>query len=238
MTFHDATRPLAVLVSGGLDSAILLGLAMRVHPAVHPLYVRMGLTWEDTERRILDRFVNQIQSPVLRPLVVLDLPVRDLYGEHWSTKGTAPNATAPDEDFYLPGRNVLLLSKALIWCRLNDVPAVALAVLSANPFPDATPGFFDDYASVVSGAVGGRIAVVTPFSGMTKTEVIRCGVELPLQHTLSCMSPVNDRHCGICGKCAERGRAFLAAGVPDPTDYASRAWQGTTQRPADARPWE
>jgi 7-cyano-7-deazaguanine synthase len=238
MTFPDVTRPLAVLVSGGLDSAILLGLAAQAHPAVHPLYIRTGLSWENTERQYLDRFLAHVKTPGLHPLVVLDVPVQDLYGDHWSTHGAAPNATAPDEDFYLPGRNVLLLSKALIWCRLHNVSAVALAVLSANPFPDATPEFFRGFGTAVSQAVGGRVEVVTPFAEMTKAEVIRRGIELPLQHTLSCMSPVNDRHCGVCGKCAERGRAFLAAGVPDPTDYVSRAWQGTTQRPADARPWE
>jgi hypothetical protein len=42
----------------------------------------------------------------------------------------------------------------------------------------------------------------------------------------------------VCGKCAERGRAFLAAGVPDPTDYARRDWENTTQRDAAERPWE
>ncbi len=238
MASPDPTLPLAVLVSGGLDSAILVGLAARVHPAVHPLYIRTGLAWEDAERQHLDRFLAALHPTIVQPLTVLDLPVRDLYGDHWSTRGTAPNAMAADEEFYLPGRNVLLLAKSLIWCRLHDVTAIALAVLAANPFPDASNSFFGDYASVVSGAVGGQIAIATPFAELTKAEVIRRGAGLPLQHTLSCMSPANGRHCGVCGKCAERGRAFIGAGVPDPTNYASRAWEGTTQKPPDVRPWE
>ncbi len=238
MVSPDPTLPLAVLVSGGLDSAILVGMAARTHPAVHPLYIRTGLAWEDAERQYLDCFLASIPSPQLQPLRVLDLPVRDLYGDHWSTRGTAPNALAADEEFYLPGRNVLLLAKSLVWCRLHDVPTIALAVLAANPFPDASASFFRDYASVVGGAVGGQIAIATPFANLSKADVIRRGADLPLQHTLSCMSPVNGRHCGVCGKCAERGRAFIAAGVPDPTDYASREWEGTTQKPPDVRPWE
>lgn len=238
MVFPHTTEPLALLISGGIDSAILLGLAAKAHPAVHPIYIRTGLAWEKTEREYLDRFLRAVQLPTIRPLVVLDMPVRDLYGDHWSIHGTAPNATAADEEFYLPGRNVLLLAKSLVWCRLHNVPSIALAVLAANPFPDASARFFRDYANVVGHAVGGKVSVTTPFAQFTKSEVIRRGAALPLQHTLSCMCPDNGRHCGVCGKCAERGRAFIAAGVPDPTDYASRVWEGTTQKPPDVRPWE
>lgn len=234
----ESRRPLAVLCSGGLDSAILLGLAARVRPAVYPLYVRTGLPWEPAEERVLAQFVAALQARAVRPTVVLELPVGDLYDGHWSKKGEAPGPTAPDEEFYLPGRNVVLLAKALLWCRLHQTPDVALAVLDANPFPDATPEFFRDFAAVVSRAVGGEVRVLSPFGGLSKAQVIQLGRDLPLGATLSCVSPVAGRHCGACGKCAERGRAFLAAGVPDPTDYASNQWHGTTQRRATTRPWE
>src|SRR5256885_16328497 len=56
-------EPLAVLVSGGLDSAVLLGRAARERPAVHPLYVRTGLAWEATELDYLHRFLNAIRTP-------------------------------------------------------------------------------------------------------------------------------------------------------------------------------
>lgn len=238
MTEAQKNEPLAVLVSGGLDSAVLLGVAARQHPAVHPLYIRTGLFWEEIELDYLRRFLAVVEAPTLRPLTILQVPVTDLYENHWSLRGAAPDATAPDEDFYLPGRNVLLLSKTLIWCRLHDVPAVALATLEANPFPDASPEFFRIFARAVSQAVGREVRIVTPYAGLSKVEVVRMGRDLPLKHTLSCMSPVQGRHCGKCGKCAERGRAFLAAGVVDPTDYASRAWEGTQQVAAERRPWE
>lgn len=232
------SAPLAVLVSGGLDSAVLVGESVKSAPAVHPLYVRTGLAWEDVELSYLRRFLAAVAAPTLKPLVILDQPVCDLYGNHWSVTGFAPNATAPDEEFYLPGRNVLLLTKALLWCRLNQVPALAMAVLAANPFPDATSEFFRDFAAVVGLAVGGELQILTPYAELSKAEVVCRGRAMPLQYTFSCASPTNGRHCGVCGKCAERGRAFLAAGVPDPTDYAGRAWEGTMQRPADRRPWE
>lgn len=234
-THADST---AVLVSGGLDSAVLLGRLIRDHAKVHPLFIQTGLPWEAVERQYLDRFLNAIESPRLLPLVVLEQPVGDVYGGHWSLAGQAPGATAPDEDFYLPGRNVLLLAKALIWCRLHEVPTLQVGILKANPFPDATPDWLRNYAAVVGDAMGRQVAVLHPLAECSKADVIRQGAMLPLQHTISCMSPALGRHCGVCGKCAERGRAFIAAGVPDPTDYADRTWEGTLQRSAERRPWE
>lgn len=215
--------PLAVLVSGGLDSAILLGEAVRAYPAVHPLYIRTGAAWEAVERDFLGRFLDAVRTPALRPLVTLDLPVADVYGRHWSLSGDGvPAADTPDEAVYLPGRNVILLSKALIWCHLNGVPEVATAPLGSNPFPDATDEFYDGFADVVSRAVSGRVRVLRPYAalGLHKADVLRRGAGLPLEHTFSCIQPVSGRHCGRCNKCAERQAGFVSAGMADPTRYA------------------
>ncbi len=212
---------LAILVSGGLDSAILVAESMRAHDAVHPLYIRQGLSWEDVELHYLERFLNAIRGPMLRPLQVLRMPVDDLYGEHWSITGRdVPAADTPDEAVYLPGRNVLLLAKAMLWCHLHRVPAVALGTLESNPFPDATPGFFAAFAEVVNQAVDGQMAIRRPYAGMSKLEVMARGRDLPLGLTFSCMHPVANRHCGTCNKCAERRHAFAAAQRSDPTEYA------------------
>jgi 7-cyano-7-deazaguanine synthase len=214
-------RPaLAVLVSGGLDSAVLLAESLRDLPAVHPLYVRNGLSWEAAELHHLRRFLAAVAAPALRPLTVLDLPVADLYGDHWSLSGDGvPGADTPDEAVFLPGRNVLLLCKAMLWCHLRGVPAVALAPLEGNPFPDATPAFFAAYEDAVNTAVGGRVRVVLPYLGLCKVEVMRRGRRLPLALTFSCIRPEGGRHCGRCNKCAERRRAFADAGMDDPTEY-------------------
>lgn len=210
----------AVLISGGLDSAILLGEFLRAGPAVHPLYVCHGLYWEAAELSHLRRFLDALRAPSLRPLTVLEMPVADLYGEHWSVTGRdVPGAEAPDESVFLPGRNVLLLAKALLWCHLHGVPAVALAALESNPFPDATPAFFAAYEGVVNTAVGGQVRVLRPYLGLTKAAVMRRSRGLPLELTFSCLRPVNDRHCGRCNKCGERRRAFADAGLIDPTEY-------------------
>jgi 7-cyano-7-deazaguanine synthase len=216
----DPSASLAVLVSGGLDSAVLLAEELRRRPAVWPLYVRFGLSWEQAELEHLRRFLEAVRAPALRPLTLLDMPVRDLYGEHWSLTGRdVPAADTPDEAVFLPGRNVLLLAKALLWCHLHAVPVLALAPLEANPFPDATPEFFAAYQQAVDAAVGGHVRIWCPYRGLDKVAVLRRGRGLPLEWTFSCISPAEGRHCGACNKCAERRRAFAAAGLPDPTVY-------------------
>jgi 7-cyano-7-deazaguanine synthase len=214
--------PLAVLCSGGVDSAVLLAEALPHFPAVHPLYVRTGLAWEEAELAHLRRFLDALRGPSLRPLEILDEPVRDLYGDHWSITGAnVPDEHSADAAVFLPGRNVLLLAKSLLWCHLRDVPLLALAPLAANPFPDATPEFFAAFAGAVNLAVAGHVNVIRPYAALTKTAVIRRARGTPLGHTFSCIRPTpGGKHCGRCNKCAERRRAFAAADVADPTTYA------------------
>nr|WP_261341236.1 7-cyano-7-deazaguanine synthase [Fimbriiglobus ruber] len=214
---------MAVLVSGGADSAILLAEAARTYPAVYPLYVRVGSVWETVEYEFLLEFLAAIACPALKALTVLSQPVGDLYGPHWSLTGRdVPAADTPDEAVFLPGRNVLLLAKPLLWCHLNGIAEVATAPLASNPFPDATPEFYHGFAAEVGRAVGGNVRVLTPYAdmGLHKDEVLRRGVGLPLQFTFSCLRPTGGRHCGRCNKCAERRAGFSAAGMADPTRYA------------------
>ncbi len=212
----------AVLISGGLDSAILLGESLHTPGRVFPLYVRCGLFWEAVELEHLRRFLDAIQTPALQPLHVLDMPVRDLYADHWSLSGhNVPDASSPDAAVFLPGRNVLLLAKSLLWCHLHGVGEVSMAPLESNPFPDATPAFFAAFEAVVNQAVEGKVRVRQPYLGLHKVDVMRRGRELPLELTFSCIRPVGGKHCGTCNKCAERRKAFLDAGMPDRTLYHS-----------------
>ena len=116
---------------------------------------------------------------------------------------------------------MLLLAKAMLWCHLHGVPAVALAPLESNPFPDATPAFFAAYQDVVNAAVGGSVRVLRPYLGLGKSDVMRRGRDLPLGLTFSCIRPADGKHCGRCNKCAERQAAFREAEIPDGTRYAA-----------------
>jgi 7-cyano-7-deazaguanine synthase len=213
----------AVLASGGLDSAVLTAEFLGQGRVVQPIYIRFGLAWEHTEEAHLRRFLDTLRSPGLRSLVTLDLPVADTYGCHWSLSAdNVPDAHTPDEAVYLPGRNLLLLAKSSIWCALNGYPVIALGTLKGNPFADSSREFFGDVESLVQTAVDHRLEIATPFAELDKAEVLERGRQLQLQHTFSCIDPTAGVHCGRCNKCAERQRAFADASIDDVTTYANR----------------
>ncbi len=214
----------AVLFSGGLDSSILLAHLVAEQRRVQPLYVACGLAWQREELRWARRYLEAIAAPPLAPLVVLSMPLADLYGDHWSITGQGvPSADDPDERVYLAGHNPLLLIKADIWCRLHGVTQLALGALATNPFADATDAFFAPFAEAMDQAVAGRIELLRPLAAMDKCAVMQWGRRAPLGLTFSCLAPRDGLHCGACNKCAERQRAFRDAQLVDPTSYAAPA---------------
>lgn len=211
-----------VLVSGGLDSCVLAADLARRRRAVYPLFIRQGLLWEETEIYWLRRFLESLKLDGLQTLTVLDVPVADLYGKHWSTTGEAvPGAETEDAAVYLPGRNLLLLTKAAVFCAMREIPEIALGILGMNPFPDATPEFFGRMESALASALDFPIRITRPFSGLTKKAVTEMGRDLPLELTFSCINPRGRDHCGDCNKCAERQKGFREAGIEDRTVYAA-----------------
>ena len=213
----------ALLFSGGLDSAILLGELVRQGCRVQPLFVRCGLAWEERELSACLAFLRALESPhSIAPLLVLDVPVAELYENHWSITGDGvPGEKTPDEAVYLPGRNALLIVKAAVWCALHSVQRLALAPLAHNPFPDATDEFFATLQSALNLGLATRLAIERPFARLTKKQVMELGRDLPLSLTFSCIRPTGNLHCGVCNKCAERQRAFADAGMEDGTECGS-----------------
>ena len=217
----------AVLVSGGLDSAVLV-VEEAARADVQPIYVTVGLAWESAERAVLERFLQAILPRCrIRPLVVLSIDMRDVYpSTHWAVAGRPPGYHTPDEEVYLPGRNIVLLGKTAVFCAAVGITRIVLGTLDHNPFPDATPEFRAAMAAALSRGLAHPIEIDAPYDRVGKADVIRRGVSLglPLELTLSCMNPVAAGHCGVCSKCRERHDAFLEAGAEDTTDYADRSY--------------
>lgn len=222
VTRYMAEPILTVLFSAGLDSAVLLAQAVASGADVQPVYVSTGLAWEADERSMAARFIAAIDCT--RPMTSLAVDMRDVYpATHWAVRGEAPAFDTPDTDVYLEGRNVILLSKTAVYMARIGSSRVVTGSLSHNPFPDATRAFFDAMQRALSIGVDHPIVIETPFSEMSKAEVIRLGQSLGVRFdlTLSCMQPAGGRHCGRCSKCRERRDAFNEATVTDPTAYAS-----------------
>lgn len=224
----------AVLFSGGLDSAVLLADEAARGEVVHPVYVGAGLAWEPPERAAAEAFLATVAGPHVRPLVALHVDMRDVYAAtHWAVQGRPPAYDTPDEDVYLPGRNIILLAKTAVYAAAAGIARIVVGTLAHNPFPDATPEFRDAVARAVSLGLACPIAIAAPYADVEKADVIRRGAAMRarLDLTLSCMNPqgfatavtptrASAVHCGACSKCRERHDAFIAAGVADPTVYA------------------
>jgi len=218
----SSESPIGLLLSGGLDSAILLGTLVGQGRRVQPFYVRSQLFWEPEELDAARRSVEAILSPLVEELVVLDLPLKDLYDDHWSVTGhQPPDASTADDAVCLPGRNALLAIKAALWCRLNGIDQLALGVLESNPFADATSDFFHHLEAALNCGPGRPLSIVRPFARLDKRQVMELGRSMPLELTFSCIAPTAGLHCGQCNKCAERNHAFRLVGVEDPTQYAT-----------------
>jgi 7-cyano-7-deazaguanine synthase len=190
---------------------------------VQPVYVAVGLAWEAAEQDMLDRLLPALEpAERVAPAVCLRVDMRDVYpAAHWAVRGTPPAYDSPDEEVYLEGRNVVLLSKAAVFAAREGISRIAIGPLAGNPFPDATPEFFGAMARALSIGLDHPIDVVTPLGDMRKAEVIAMGARLgvPFELTMSCMNPQAARHCGSCSKCRERLNAFREAGLKDPAVY-------------------
>lgn len=221
----------AVLFSGGLDSAVLVADASRSPrwsqgAGVQSIYISVGFAWEREERAMAARLFASPAFAHVPPPVELRFDMRDVFAaDHWAVRGHAPAFDTPDEDVYIHGRNVILLSKAAVYVSSRAADrggaTLLLGTLGGNPFADATPEFFAAQARALSLGLAMPIAIEAPYAAMRKSDVIRRGVELgvPLELTLSCMQSSEGRHCGACSKCRERRDAFRNAAVPDPTEY-------------------
>ena len=219
-----------VLLSGGLDSATALAVALREERDCYLLCADYGQRHQaevDAAMKVADAFeldVHVVRVPALGELAHSALTSDNVKVPKDWTGAEIAWGVPPT---YVPARNTVLLGLALACAESIDAREIwtGFNVLDAGGYPDCRPEFmraFETLANVAT-APGAPWRIRTPLIDLTKAQIITLGTSLgvPYGLTHSCYDPVSDcKACGRCDACALRRQGFLDAGVLDPTRYA------------------
>jgi 7-cyano-7-deazaguanine synthase len=223
MSEHSNTeRPKAVvLLSGGLDSATVLAIAVAQGFAAHALTFRYG---QRHEHEILAAArVARLLGASAHSVLDTSIAVPKDRTAHDITHGVPVT--------YVPARNTIFLSIALGLAEVINAQDIFIGVnaLDYSGYPDCRPEFvtaFEHLANVATAAAtdgGARMRIRAPLQQLTKSEIIQRGVLHGVDYaiTSSCYDPEpNGDACGHCDACQLRHKGFRDAGITDPTTYA------------------
>lgn len=221
-----------MLLSGGLDSTTTLAEAKEAGFELYALTIRYGQRHGheiDAAQRIAKLFAVQEH-------VVTDLDLRVFGGSALTDdievpKGATPDAIGKEIPLtYVPARNTIFLSIALAWAEVLGAADIFIGInaLDYSGYPDCRREFVEAFERLAAlGTKAGvegtmQLEVHTPLIQLTKTQIIKRGLELGVDFSLTttCYDPSHDgAACGRCDACVLRRRGFEEAGVVDPTRY-------------------
>ncbi|WP_434029779.1 7-cyano-7-deazaguanine synthase QueC [[Pseudomonas] boreopolis] len=216
-----------VLLSGGMDSAVVVAMAREQGFEVHALSVRYG----QRHTSELAAAARVAQSLGVAEHKVVDVDLRSIGGSALTADIDVPDAGGPGIPVtYVPARNTIMLSLALGWAEVlgaNDLFCGVNAV-DYSGYPDCRPEFvaaFEALANLATkaGVEGAGLRVHAPLQYLSKAEIVREGVRLGVDFglTVSCYRADGDgRACGHCDACRLRAAGFADAGIDDPTRYS------------------
>lgn len=225
-------KPAVVLVSGGMDSAVVLAMAREQGFAVHALSVRYGQR-HDSELDAAARVAKTLGA-VVHKTVHVDL--RSIGGSALTDDIAVPT----DADghvigqgipsTYVPARNTIMLSVALGWAEVLGATDLFCGVnaVDYSGYPDCRPEFvagFEALANLATkaGVEGSRFRVHAPLMRLSKADIAREGLRLGVDfsQTVSCyQADAEGLACGHCDACRLRAQGFADAGIHDPTRYS------------------
>ena len=220
-----------VLLSGGMDSATALAIALKDGCSVIALSVDYGQRHRkelEAAKKIAKHFAVRDHRIVSLDLTAIggsaltDRRIRVPQQRRLEEIGQGIPAT------YVPARNTILLSYALGLAEATEAKAIYIAAnaLDFSGYPDCRPEFYRAFQEVARlgtkrGVEGDIIEIRTPLIAMTKADIVRKGEELgvPWALTWSCYQG-GEKACGVCDSCQLRLKGFREAGVKDPLEYA------------------
>jgi 7-cyano-7-deazaguanine synthase len=215
-----------VLLSGGLDSYTAAAIARADGFTLCALTIQYGqrhVCEIDAARRVADALGVEAR-------LELALDLRPVGGSALTGGADVPHSrdldTAGIPVTYVPARNTIFLSLALAWAEVLGARDLVIGVnaLDYSGYPDCRPEFIRAFEKVAAlgtraGVEGSGFRIHTPLIDLSKAQIVRRGLQLGLDYTLthSCYDPLPDGSpCGTCDSCVLRARGFSEAGVPDP----------------------
>ena len=215
-----------VLLSGGLDSYTAAAMARAEGFSLEALTILYG----QRHRHEIDAAHRVAAALEVERHLVLNVDLREMGGSALTSDEPVPRDQDPFRpgipSTYVPARNTIFLSLALGWAEVLDARDIVIGVnaLDYSGYPDCRPEFiaaFERLARLATraGVEGSAFRIRTPLIAMTKAEIIRRGVALGLDYSLthSCYDPASGGSpCGRCDSCMLRAKGFAEAGVPDP----------------------
>ena len=226
-------RPAVVLLSGGIDSTTTLAIAREDGFELNALSFRYGQRHE-AELEAANMVAREF---AVARHVIANIDLRVFGGSALTSDIEVPKGRATDEMAsgipvtYVPARNTIFLSFALAWAEVlgaNDI-FIGVNVLDYSGYPDCRPEYISAFENMAALATKTgvqsqqRLKIHTPLITMGKADIIKRGVELGVDYSLtrSCYdpSPSGDA-CGSCDSCLLRMKGFKEADIPDPTIYA------------------
>ncbi len=228
----EMARPAVVLVSGGLDSSTVLAMARERGFLVY------GLSFDYGQRH---RFELEAAKKVCEAIgvewhIILNLDLRAFGGSALTADIAVPqdrNETQMQAGIpvtYVPARNTVFLSLALAWAEVLGAADIFIGVnaVDYSGYPDCRPEFIQAFERLAQLATKAGVEnqcqwkIHTPLIAMTKAQIIREGLRLGVDYSLthSCYDPdANGNPCGRCDSCRLRIKGFQETGATDPLHY-------------------
>ena len=214
------------LLSGGMDSSTLAYLAKSKGYDILALHLNYGQRTEGRELACAKKIASLLNAEAF---VEISLDYFTKFGASSLTDADIAveefdPARAQVPNTYVPFRNANLLAIATSFAESRGADAIFIGVqsLDYSGYPDCRPAFIDAFQKVIDLGTKNttKITLFTPFIHMTKTDILRVGLELgvPYEHTWSCYRN-EGKACGTCGSCHFRQEAFAVIGKKDPIEY-------------------
>ena len=222
-----------VLVSGGLDSTTCLAMAREKGFDLYALTFNYGQRHDhelNSAKMVVDFFNIQNHS-------IIDIDLAQFGGSALTDKIDVPKKRdlsdmAEIPVTYVPARNTVFLSLALAWAEVLGSFDIFIGVnaLDYSGYPDCRPEYISSFEKTANlatkaGVSGSSFRIHTPLIDLTKSEIVKVGMDLGVDYSLtsSCYDPDQDGNpCGLCDACYLRLKGFKEAGIVDPLSYSNQ----------------